>query len=603
MKESKSKSENNSDANQSQSNRSQQTKASSNDTSSPVRSLQNSVGNQVVQRLVARGVIQAQLEVSSPNDESEREAERVARAVMRMSDSKDGGRAPPHGLIDTVGPHVGRSGQRQSTGNDGGEDLENRIDSLKGGGRPLPDGVRSEFEGKMGQDFSDVRVHTDTRADEAARSIDAQAFTHGTDIVFRSDTYDPRGRSGKKLLAHELTHVVQQTGDRTVQRQDDGSSDGSAAGKLSNYRDHLDELLSILEEAESAAENSSGVEAYETATKKLRMARGVVTSAQSAKREAESGEGSNETKQKTQEQEITQKMLTSWDKLWGVTADIEEYGEGFQVMAEPPLRIDTITDKLADHATKEEPPELHVMDSAIQTYVDQTYVKTWGDQASGGGKSEEGDMDRAAKLAEAGLEEKTAQSVASTLSDVETVLGTAIDIAGLLGAEGGAAVTASGFSAAGTASAIAAFAGPVMFTVGAVMAWADALSADDKFVSLACGAFSTMDLAYGYSLPPDIPSGDVDFSDAESKKTWNEAANRTKQKYQEMANDPQKKGELAKTMVAIKQIGPSKAVNQLYQQSLDQLDPSFAGFETGQKDITKEMIKNATLYYPPSISF
>jgi hypothetical protein len=59
-------------------------------------------------------------------------------------------------------------------------------------------------------DFANVRIHTNSQADEAARSIDARAFTKGNDIVFAKNEYNPQSSSGKKLMAHELTHVVQQ---------------------------------------------------------------------------------------------------------------------------------------------------------------------------------------------------------------------------------------------------------------------------------------------------------------------------------------------------------------------------------------------------------
>lgn len=93
--------------------------------------------------------------------------------------------------------------------------LEFRINSMKGGGQPLPKSERSYFEPRFGLDFSQVRVHTDAQASEMAKSINAQAFTVGQDVVFRAGKYVPdtlQGREGRRLLGHELTHVVQQTG-------------------------------------------------------------------------------------------------------------------------------------------------------------------------------------------------------------------------------------------------------------------------------------------------------------------------------------------------------------------------------------------------------
>ncbi len=79
-----------------------------------------------------------------------------------------------------------------------------------GGGSPLHPGARSFMEERMGADFSDVRVHTGPKADDSARSINAQAYTVGNDVVFRSGAYQPDTESGRHVLAHELAHVVQQ---------------------------------------------------------------------------------------------------------------------------------------------------------------------------------------------------------------------------------------------------------------------------------------------------------------------------------------------------------------------------------------------------------
>jgi hypothetical protein len=80
----------------------------------------------------------------------------------------------------------------------------------KGGGRPLEPEVRGLMESRLGADFGDVRVHTDHAASESARAISAQAYTVGSDVVFQSGRYEPASPGGQRMLAHELTHVVQQ---------------------------------------------------------------------------------------------------------------------------------------------------------------------------------------------------------------------------------------------------------------------------------------------------------------------------------------------------------------------------------------------------------
>ncbi len=98
--------------------------------------------------------------------------------------------------------------------------VESQINSIRGGGQPLPESTRAFFEPRFGQDFSKVRVHTDSQANESAKSVNALAYTVGQDIVFSAGNYSPDTESGKKLIAHELTHVVQRTGTNTsLQRQ------------------------------------------------------------------------------------------------------------------------------------------------------------------------------------------------------------------------------------------------------------------------------------------------------------------------------------------------------------------------------------------------
>jgi hypothetical protein len=79
-----------------------------------------------------------------------------------------------------------------------------------GGGARLDERIRSDMEGRFGQSFEDVRVHTDARASSSAESVGASAYTVGSDIVFRSGQFDTSSATGQRTLAHELTHVVQQ---------------------------------------------------------------------------------------------------------------------------------------------------------------------------------------------------------------------------------------------------------------------------------------------------------------------------------------------------------------------------------------------------------
>jgi hypothetical protein len=99
---------------------------------------------------------------------------------------------------------------------DGGEsseaNVEREIDGARGSGRGLDHTVRGQMESSFGVDFGNVRVHTDERADNLNHALSARAFATGQDIFFRQGEYNPGTSSGRELLAHELTHVVQQNG-------------------------------------------------------------------------------------------------------------------------------------------------------------------------------------------------------------------------------------------------------------------------------------------------------------------------------------------------------------------------------------------------------
>src|SRR5262249_40767763 len=88
--------------------------------------------------------------------------------------------------------------------------LERAVTALDRGGHPLSSEVRSFMEPRFGADLSTVRIHTDAHAHELASSVNARAFTVGRNVVFRAGYYDPHTDGGRRLLAHELTHTLQQ---------------------------------------------------------------------------------------------------------------------------------------------------------------------------------------------------------------------------------------------------------------------------------------------------------------------------------------------------------------------------------------------------------
>lgn len=126
-----------------------------------------------------------------------------------------------------------------------------RLSRSKGGGNPLSDEVRSFFEPSMGFDFSNVRVHSDNEADRMNEEFGSPAFANGQHLYFGAGLYHPQSNEGKRLLVHELTHVVQQGGDpahRMVQRDNGTATEGEERNALGQEEDGLT-LSEILAQA------------------------------------------------------------------------------------------------------------------------------------------------------------------------------------------------------------------------------------------------------------------------------------------------------------------------------------------------------------------
>lgn len=199
--------------------------------------LQQQYGNRFVQRVVAQHAVQTKLlKMSQPGDIYEQEADQVAEQVMQMSNpqvqrqSQDEEEEEPIQLKPFAGqttPLVRRQiGQEEvktlrakdlpGQTSEATPHLEARIKAMQGGGQTLPPPARAFFEPRFGHAFSQVRVHADGQAAEAARTLNTRAFTVGSDIVFGAGQFVSGSRAGWRVLAHELTHVVQHGGDRNT---------------------------------------------------------------------------------------------------------------------------------------------------------------------------------------------------------------------------------------------------------------------------------------------------------------------------------------------------------------------------------------------------
>jgi hypothetical protein len=148
------------------------------------------------------GVIQPKLTVGQPNDVYEKEADATADKVLQKKPIFESEADPAPEAIRRKETSSNMPGVTPS--------VESGLRGSRGGGSPLPAATRKQMESGIGADFSGVRIHNDSSAKKMSKDLNAQAFTHGKDIYFNSGKYDPASTSGKHLLAHELTHVVQQ---------------------------------------------------------------------------------------------------------------------------------------------------------------------------------------------------------------------------------------------------------------------------------------------------------------------------------------------------------------------------------------------------------
>ena len=169
---------------------------------------------------------QPKLTLNPPNDIYEQEADAMADKVMRMPDSSVNDNAffkPSISSIQRQCTHC-KEEEKKAQRKTGSSELstasfqtEDYINTLSGG-KPLGKEERSFFEPRFGYDFSNVKIHTDSQASKSAEGINALAYTSGSNIVFNSGQYAPFTDSGKRLLGHELTHVVQQNSSSPSQK-------------------------------------------------------------------------------------------------------------------------------------------------------------------------------------------------------------------------------------------------------------------------------------------------------------------------------------------------------------------------------------------------
>lgn len=197
---------------------------------------------------------QTKLSVNEPGDKYEREADAVANAVVKHSPGAAGlqqklsepekekkeinKKSMPRNADEKKKKVKPVQKKSDGTGSDVSPQLSSQIEHSSGKGTPLPAKSKNEMSSSFGVDFENVKVHNDTEAVRMNQLLQSQAFTHGNDIYFNRGKFNPETSDGKFLLAHELTHVVQQGASvkkKQIQRSFWGTVGGAIAGAVGGF--------------------------------------------------------------------------------------------------------------------------------------------------------------------------------------------------------------------------------------------------------------------------------------------------------------------------------------------------------------------------------
>lgn len=203
-------------------------------------------------------VLQAKLTIGQSNDKYEREADAMANKVIQrlalsavqrkctQCEDEENKNILQKKRSTWEKTQESRRQSEPSLSSVRYPNVESRLNTMKGRGDPLPATTRKQMENSFGMDFSGVRLHTDNHAAQMNKELHAQAFTHGSDIYFGSGKYDTNSTGGQHLLAHELTHVVQQTHignqlQRVVELRPPGPGEASAFNRVGQLIDRINE--------------------------------------------------------------------------------------------------------------------------------------------------------------------------------------------------------------------------------------------------------------------------------------------------------------------------------------------------------------------------
>jgi Domain of unknown function (DUF4157)/Regulator of G protein signaling domain len=243
-------------------NQSPQTATNTTSDTHPVLQMQADIGNRATSQILSSqkpiqakplfgGLsselsIQPKLTIGAVGDKYEQEADTVASQVVNRMDSPVAPTVQRKEMLPEdeelmMKPTVQRYSDNQESVA-ATPDLEASIQQSRGGGEPLPDNIRQPMEQEFGADFSAVKVHANSQADKLNSAIQAKAFTTRQDIFFKQGEYSPNTRGGKELLAHELTHVMQQNGGQ-VQSQVSREFSGDTIQRTEDNTKGIKEIL------------------------------------------------------------------------------------------------------------------------------------------------------------------------------------------------------------------------------------------------------------------------------------------------------------------------------------------------------------------------
>lgn len=175
--------------------------------------------------------IQPKLSVGQPNDKYEQEADSIASKVVSMSNTPQSSQTTATSisatntsqpqrktLANTISPIVQKASNNSNKSKSTSSDISQKLNSRNGKGDTMEPNTKDYMESRFGTNFSDVRIHKDENAVQMSQNLGARAFTNGSNIYFNKGQYSPNSKGGKHLLAHELTHTIQQKGTNAVQR-------------------------------------------------------------------------------------------------------------------------------------------------------------------------------------------------------------------------------------------------------------------------------------------------------------------------------------------------------------------------------------------------